>query len=295
MKKRCQTCKRTKEDGLYNLDGNSADGLASKCRNCTNRYRAQNADRVRENWRRWRDKNQNLERLRHRIYHENNLEQRREQTRLYARKNKETMNKRAKEYRAKNLKKVAEANKVYQITNARRIAEKKKERRKNRATDLRLRQVDLVQAAVSGALSSRQIKKEVPVEVILGCSIQEFCGYIERQHREQMSWENYGITWFLGRVCPLSQALNKDEFLKLNHFSNFFPVLYRDRAALIQEGAAEADQYCQDLLGRGLIADPEPSLKKRKILKKVTAADFIKTPTRSNFRQRSGGGSNARH
>lgn len=46
-----------------------------------------------------------------------------------------------------------------------------------------------------------------------------------------MTWNNYGLYngtekygWDIDHVIPLSSALNENELLKLNHFSNLKPL-----------------------------------------------------------------------
>lgn len=65
----------------------------------------------------------------------------------------------------------------------------------------------------------------------LGCSIQEFKEYIEKQFEPGMSWENYGVwSWHLDHKLPLSSfdLTDREQFLKAAHYTNQQPLLAKD-------------------------------------------------------------------
>ena len=69
---------------------------------------------------------------------------------------------------------------------------------------------------------------------LLGCSIDEFKKYSESLFKEGMNWENYGkyngsdnYGWDIDHVIPISSALNEDDFLRLNHYTNLQPLCSR--------------------------------------------------------------------
>lgn len=41
---------------------------------------------------------------------------------------------------------------------------------------------------------------------LLGCSIQEYALYLEKQFNENMNWENYGTYWEVDHIRPLSKG-----------------------------------------------------------------------------------------
>jgi hypothetical protein len=58
---------------------------------------------------------------------------------------------------------------------------------------------------------------------ILGCTISEFKQYLENKFTKGMNWQNNG-EWHLDHIYPTSLAKDKEELLKLNHYTNFQPL-----------------------------------------------------------------------
>jgi hypothetical protein len=77
-------------------------------------------------------------------------------------------------------------------------------------------------------------KKEIKskkTEEILGCTLKEFKHYIESKFEPWMNWDNKGkyngnfnSGWDLDHIIPISSAKNKDEIIKLNHYTNYQPL-----------------------------------------------------------------------
>ena len=63
----------------------------------------------------------------------------------------------------------------------------------------------------------------------LGCSIDDLKFWLEFWFEEGMSWENYG-KWHIDHIKPLSKIdlTNKEEFLKVNHYTNLQPLWAKD-------------------------------------------------------------------
>lgn len=69
---------------------------------------------------------------------------------------------------------------------------------------------------------------------ILGCTYEIFREYIESQFESWMSFDNYGnwngipkernVAWDLDHKEPISLANNKDDVVRLNHYTNFQPL-----------------------------------------------------------------------
>lgn len=55
--------------------------------------------------------------------------------------------------------------------------------------------------------------------------------YIEEKFESWMNWNNNGMytsnyneTWHLDHIIPISKALNEEDIIKLNHYTNFQPL-----------------------------------------------------------------------
>jgi hypothetical protein len=65
----------------------------------------------------------------------------------------------------------------------------------------------------------------------LGCTIDELKIYLEKQFKEGMSWENWGLrTWHIDHKIPLSKfnLSNRNEFLKACHYTNLQPLWWKE-------------------------------------------------------------------
>lgn len=70
--------------------------------------------------------------------------------------------------------------------------------------------------------------------IILGCTFEEFKLYIESLWEPWMNWGNYGNpkdgllefnkNWDIDHIVPISSAKNREDVIKLNHFSNLQPL-----------------------------------------------------------------------
>ena len=89
------------------------------------------------------------------------------------------------------------------------------------ATTLRRRLGDALRAYLNGGERVGSAVRD------LGCTLEEFKEYIEKQFQSGMSWENWGLyTWHLDHVVPLSQfdLTDREQFLKAFHYTNYQPL-----------------------------------------------------------------------
>jgi hypothetical protein len=66
-------------------------------------------------------------------------------------------------------------------------------------------------------------KKGKRTEEILGETFDNVRLHIEKQFKGDMSWDNYG-EWHIDHIIPLSSGKNRDEWIKLNHYTNLQPL-----------------------------------------------------------------------
>lgn len=58
---------------------------------------------------------------------------------------------------------------------------------------------------------------------ILGCDWEFFKAHIERQFVKGMTWDNRS-EWHIDHIVPLASAIDEQDVLKLNHFTNLRPM-----------------------------------------------------------------------
>ena len=107
---------------------------------------------------------------------------------------------------------VNESKKLYYIKN--------KEKCKKRSIEYTNKNIERISSLIRN--STKHNYKNTKSKDILGINIENFKIYIENQFKDGMSWNNYG-KWQLDHKVPISIANNKEEFYKLNHYTNFRP------------------------------------------------------------------------
>lgn len=70
-------------------------------------------------------------------------------------------------------------------------------------------------------------KKGKKTEEILGETFYNVRKYIEEQFVDGMNWDNYG-EWHIDHIIPLSSGINREEYIKLNHYTNLQPLWAKD-------------------------------------------------------------------
>ena len=60
---------------------------------------------------------------------------------------------------------------------------------------------------------------------IVGCTPEFLKEHLEKQFKNEMTWENYGFYgWHIDHIIPLSSAKNEEELYKLCHYTNLQPL-----------------------------------------------------------------------
>lgn len=108
---------------------------------------------------------------------------------------------------------------------------RKNELKKNRMrTDSIFKLGDNISSLLRISFKYGKYPKKSKSTEILGCSIDEFKIYLEKQFEPWMNWSNHGKynlnikTWQLDHKIPISSAKTKEDMIKLNHFTNFQPL-----------------------------------------------------------------------
>ena len=108
-----------------------------------------------------------------------------------------------------------------------------------------------IRNTIYSAITSRyDSRKEKRTEEMLGCSVEFFRSFIEAKFTDGMEWGNHGVVWQLDHICPVSQAKNTEELMRLQYFENFQPLMCLDNLIKSDKPTPEAVAKCSILLGR---------------------------------------------
>lgn len=220
--KSCSQCKIEYDLSNFNKDKSSKDGHRSNCKNCAREYREKNKDKQKEYKQKyWKENKDELNKKfkdsynpeLKRIYYENNKSDILEKRKLNYLKNREVKKEYQKEYQQNNKLK---RNK-YLI-----------ERRKN---DEMFRLITNIRNLILNSFYEVGYSKSSKTQEILGCSFDEFRLYLESKFDNWMNWNNRGLYngeinfgWDIDHIIPLSEAKNKEDLIRLNHYTNLQPL-----------------------------------------------------------------------
>jgi hypothetical protein len=130
-----------------------------------------------------------------------------------------------KEYSEKNKEKIKNYKSEYSKINRDKIREYKtnyqRERRKN---DPVFKLKGVVSRLIRNSLKCKGLSKNKKSIDILGCDIKFFKEYLEFKFTDDMSWSNYGVIWDVDHIIPLATAVNEDDVIRLNHYTNLQPL-----------------------------------------------------------------------
>jgi hypothetical protein len=209
----CRKCNIEKETCEFGKRKTSKDGLRSYCNQC-----------------------RSLESKQYRL---KNPEKRKNTIKNYYEKNKDIINEKSKQYRLKNLEKLKEISlKSYHKNknNEKNIRYRKKYRKLNRKKraeyekELKNKNINYkissnVRRRINHIIQNKNVTKNNPTFDILGCSPEFLKEHLEKQFKDGMSWDNYGLySWHIDHIIPLSSAETEDEIYKLCHYTNLQPL-----------------------------------------------------------------------
>lgn len=76
---------------------------------------------------------------------------------------------------------------------------------------------------VRNSFTRNGYSKEARAHSILGADWDVVRKHFEDRFKEGMTWDNYG-EWHIDHIIPISLARNKDDVIKLNHYTNLQPL-----------------------------------------------------------------------
>ena len=94
------------------------------------------------------------------------------------------------------------------------------------ATDLGFKLKHIVAGRIHSALKTYQLLKKDKTIEYLGCSIGEYCIYLESKFDIGMNWENQGEYWEIDHIKPISSFNldNEEDLYKVFHYTNTQPL-----------------------------------------------------------------------
>ncbi len=199
--KKCTKCNIEKDLDKFGRLKRGKNGYRAECKECVKEYRLKNSEHIIEYRRQYNINNRDYKKL----YRLRNIEKIKEQDRVYRLNNKE----KHKEWLINNKDKVRINTNKYQ-----------KNRKK---IDVLFKLSSNIRTLISNCIKRQGYKKESTIQEILGCSFKYFKSHIESQFTEGMNWNNSG-EWHIDHIYPVSLAKDKNQLIKLNHYTNLQPL-----------------------------------------------------------------------
>lgn len=134
-----------------------------------------------------------------------------------------------KRYKDTHKKKIRRQDKSYRSENREELLARKKKRRDERyATDPNYKLANVLRARLRVALEGKS--KADNTLKLLGCSLEFFREYIEKQFQPGMAWENHGPVWELDHILPCAafHLRHSEEQEICFHWTNFQPLSVAD-------------------------------------------------------------------
>ena len=209
----------------------STDKFRGECKNCTKEINKE-----------WREQNKlKLNEKSKKFYFEN-----KEYSQNYYLKNKERILENRgdktdynKEYYNENKTRLKEKYKTKKLEYGKKYRQDNKDKlrlyRNHRyQTDILYRLRQNIKRSIQLSFNNKNINKISNTQIILGCTYQEFKDYLESKFEPWMSWENKGNpkdgilepnkTWDIDHIIPISNAITKEDIIRLNHYTNLQPL-----------------------------------------------------------------------
>lgn len=251
-RKVCTKCNVEKPLDEFYVDKRSKSGVVSSCKECFNFYQ-----------KKFRDNNKSKVKLRSKSYYENNKERALKKQEKYRLKNKEEIltkqrqyrnencehiNKTLKVWKNNNREKVIESSKKYRKDNVEKVKEYRRKYRlenKSKIDNNRKKTQPLInlylknkrdsnpiyrltvnmRGRLKSYLTIKNITKKNRTFDLVGCTPDFLKEHLERQFKDNMSWDNYGLHgWHIDHIIPLSSAKTEEEIYKLCYYTNLQPL-----------------------------------------------------------------------
>ena len=98
-------------------------------------------------------------------------------------------------------------------------------KKKRSQGDVKFNFIEDLRTLVRQSIKNKNYTKKSKTFTILGIDREGFISHIESQFTEGMSWDNHGLYgWHIDHIVPVSSAMNEEEIIKLNHYTNLRPL-----------------------------------------------------------------------
>jgi hypothetical protein len=93
-------------------------------------------------------------------------------------------------------------------------------------TDNVYRTKKLVTIRIHEALHTYQVLKKDRTIEYLGCTISEYCDYLESKFDSNMTWENQGTYWHIDHIRPIASfdLTDEEQLYQCFHYTNTQPM-----------------------------------------------------------------------
>jgi hypothetical protein len=211
----------------------------AQCKDCVSKkakeYYEKNKDVLLEQKKKYHEVNKTIILEKKKLYHKANKELLAQKNKKYIQDNKEKITIRKKKHYEENRVIILEKKKIYTKENKKKISEKNKKyfklnrakvnyyQNNKRKNDPYYKFKHNVGCLIRDSFKRRKHLKNQKTVDILGCSLEDFKIYIRSKFKKGMTLDNYG-EWHLDHIIPLATAINEEEIIKLNHYTNFQPL-----------------------------------------------------------------------
>jgi len=224
MNKICSKCGVEKDVNEFYKNKNSKDGLRYACKMCCEEYKKKHEKT---------EEYKECQRIRGKKYRKENKEKIKEYQKIYRKENKEKFKDYHKEYNKeyydKNLEKLRKTSKSNYKKNKNKINKRNLKYTVNRLKeDPFFRFTYSIRSRIRIGIKDNRIqtKKSNHTKELLCCSFDEARAHLEKQFRDNMSWENYGKYWHIDHIIPVSFFNLEDsteQYLAF-HYGNLQPL-----------------------------------------------------------------------
>lgn len=250
MNKICKKCLLELNIVEFTKNSKLKSGISNVCKYYTKKHREENKEYNRKYALEYRENNKLKSQEYAKKYYKDNKSEFSDRNKKYRTENKESISKYMKVYSRNNISKINKHKKNYVYLNKDKVNNSKKEytlknkekrkewyneyRRIKRKKDILYKVSDNIRCMIRSSFRNKSFDKNSKASEILGCSFEYFISHIESKFEYWMSWDNHGKytgnyndTWQYDHIVPISSALNIEDLIRLNHYTNLTPLCSR--------------------------------------------------------------------